>query len=445
MNKQDFINQIVPFITKYCQQYHYPFVSPILAQAILESAWGSSYKAITGYNYFGLKYQSLNRVPSASGYFTDGGSEQKANGTYIQLDPNVTRWCKFASMEDGVRGYFEFLINAPGNRYAALPKAISPFDYLQKIKDAGYATSLNYVTNLSNVISANNLTQYDIFVNNTIPIQQQPINIIEKCHLHNTTAAPNRKIEFIVIHYTAGTRSSGNAAENVANWFANAQCQASADYIVDDNHIVQYNPDVTNRYCWSVGGKQYTNKATSLAAQYYGVAKNINTINIEICSNKHNTASLNATDTDWYFTEESVNNAIRLTKYLMQAYSIAADHVIMHHSVTGKICPSPWCVTETALVGWRNFLKKLGAAEVPNTTQPVAIPNSQAAAQFTVKVLVPDLNIRQSPNGKKIGKFTGKGIFTIVDTDGDWGLLKAYTALRNGWIYLGNAKYTQRL
>lgn len=61
------------------------------------------------------------------------------------------------------------------------------------------------------------------------------------------------------------------------------------------------------------------------------------------------------------------------------------------------------------------------------------------ACPFLVQITATDLNIRKSPNGEKWGKYTGAGTFTIVDVQGDWGLLKAYQSQRNGWIHLGYA------
>ena len=62
---------------------------------------------------------------------------------------------------------------------------------------------------------------------------------------------------------------------------------------------------------------------------------------------------------------------------------------------------------------------------------------------YLVKVSVSDLNIRKGPgtDKAKTGKYTGKGIFTIVEeADGPgasrWGLLKAYQEKRDGWISL---------
>ncbi len=60
------------------------------------------------------------------------------------------------------------------------------------------------------------------------------------------------------------------------------------------------------------------------------------------------------------------------------------------------------------------------------------------SAPYTVRVAIPDLNIRCGPgkNHPKTGKFTGVGIFTIVEESDGWGLLKAYAEKRDGWISL---------
>ena len=68
-------------------------------------------------------------------------------------------------------------------------------------------------------------------------------------------------------------------------------------------------------------------------------------------------------------------------------------------------------------------------------------------APYQVKVSSNYLNIRKGPgtDKAKTGKFTGIGVFTIVDeADGlgasKWGLLKSYEKNRDGWISLDYAK-----
>ncbi len=60
------------------------------------------------------------------------------------------------------------------------------------------------------------------------------------------------------------------------------------------------------------------------------------------------------------------------------------------------------------------------------------------SAPYMVRVSIPDLNIRRGPGKSypKTGKFTGVGVFSIVEEKDGWGLLKAYQEKRNGWISL---------
>ena len=63
-------------------------------------------------------------------------------------------------MEEGVRGYFEFLFRNR-TRYNNLIGETDPYEYLVKIKADRYATSSNYVRNVYNVIKSYNLTRFD--------------------------------------------------------------------------------------------------------------------------------------------------------------------------------------------------------------------------------------------------------------------------------------------
>ena len=60
------------------------------------------------------------------------------------------------------------------------------------------------------------------------------------------------------------------------------------------------------------------------------------------------------------------------------------------------------------------------------------------SAPYMVRVAIPDLNIRKGPGTDfpKTGKFTDVGIFTVVEEQDGWGLLKAYAEKRDGWISL---------
>ena len=62
---------------------------------------------------------------------------------------------------------------------------------------------------------------------------------------------------------------------------------------------------------------------------------------------------------------------------------------------------------------------------------------------YLVRISIDDLNIREKPtvNSKSHG-YTGKGVYTITDEQDGWGLLKAYSDKRNGWVKLS---YTEKL
>ena len=153
MSNSQFIEKIAAYVQKYAPLYGICVHSPIIAQAILESASGTSELAKV-HNYFGLKYRE-NRCPGASGYYIKVGSEQNPDGSYIS---SAMKWFKFDNMEKGVEGYFDFISIS---NYAALEGVTDPREYLEKIKAAGYATSLKYVDNLMNVIKKYDLTKYD--------------------------------------------------------------------------------------------------------------------------------------------------------------------------------------------------------------------------------------------------------------------------------------------
>lgn len=153
------------------------------------------------------------------------------------------------------------------------------------------------------------------------------------------TRAKNRAIKYLAIHYTAGSSSAaGRAMAMKSSWEKTKN--ASADFGVDDRDMVQFNPDLRNYCCWAVGSK---NGRGAL----WGKATNYNTISIEICSNLKNGATAAIPNHEgWYFTEESLANAVKLAKMLMREFNIPIERVVRHYDVTGKLCPG--------VLGWND-------------------------------------------------------------------------------------------
>ena len=318
------------------------------------------------------------------------------------------------------------------------------------------------------------------------------INITKQTSYSNTSAYSNRPLDYIVIHYTAGTTSRTGVAYNTAVMFSNPSIYASADFIVDDTTAVQFNPDIKNRYCWHCGDSKNYNKGGS----YYGACQNYNSIGIEVCSSNKTGQMTAANDNNYYFTEAVINKAAELAKYLMQTYNIPADRVIRHYDVTGKYCPgiigwnedsgdvSAWKAFKAKLTGtststsdtsqtvtattntenlyrvrksWSDSKSQIGAYKSLDSAKSVADKNNgyyvfdgkgnivypKTESSYMVKITADVLNVRQGAGTSYpvVNTVKQNEVYTIVEESNGWGLLKAYRKDRNGWISLN---YTER-
>lgn len=204
------------------------------------------------------------------------------------------------------------------------------------------------------------------------------MNITKQTSYNNTTGYNNRPLDYIVIHYTAGTTSRAGTAYNTAVMFSNPSIYASADFIVDDTTAVQFNPDIKNRYCWHCGDNKNYNKGGS----YYGKCQNYNSIGIEVCSTNKTGKMTSANDNNYYFTDAVVNKAAELTKYLMQTYNIPASRVIRHYDVTGKYCPGikGWNEDSGDASKWQTFKAKIGSTSTTITASTTVTSTIKAGS-----------------------------------------------------------------
>lgn len=226
----------------------------------------------------------------------------------------------------------------------------------------------------------------------------------------NTTELKNRKIKYIVIHYTAGITSRPGTAKSNARYFAKETTKASADFIVDDENIVQYNPDIKNRYCWHCGGSKYKTKGGSL----YKVCTSANSIGIEMCSTNSAKKVTNPNDTNWYFTDSVIDNCVELTKKLMKEYDIKPDHVIRHYDINGKLCPGiiGWNEDTNDISKWQDFIVRV--SPVPEETV------TEEPKEEIIEVKVPEVRedpkpeVKEENSEKNQEKPTEKGLFEVL-------------------------------
>ena len=123
-----------------------------IAQAAIETGWGTS-KLMTKANaYFGIKATSdwKGKV------FNSKTSECYDGSTYT----NITACFRaYDSVEESVADYYDLITGL--SRYADAVNETNAEKCITAIKNGGYATSPTYIQNVMSIVNDYNLTQYD--------------------------------------------------------------------------------------------------------------------------------------------------------------------------------------------------------------------------------------------------------------------------------------------
>ena len=250
------------------------------------------------------------------------------------------------------------------------------------------------------------------------------------------------KIQWIVMHYFGGL----STALECAGWFCNpSNNQGSADFCVDDDYIIQVNPDLDTYNSWHCGG----GLQGSIRHSKYGICKNSNSIGIEMRPYNDNGAVSAAQNAGWYFHQKTVDNAVDLVKYLMKKYGIDADHVIMHADVTGKYCPAPWLDRPAEWDAFQAAIRNTGNATVSkpetSTKEKLAVDGSFGPActrrsqQWAGTEVDGVISYQPSSNRKYLySAYTGCWQFLASGYDAGSSFIRALqTFLKNKGYYAG--------
>ena len=417
MNTTEFIEKIGTYVQKYAPAYGICVHSPIIAQAVLESARGTSELAVKANNYFGLKYKP-GRCPTATGSYAKVGSEQKADGTYTSAS---MQWFAFPDMEACVRGYFDFINNS---RYANLKGVTNPEEYLTNIRADDYATSLKYVDNLMAVIRNYNLTRFDgkkveSMSNSTLATYTRISP--------NKTSPRNHRIDTITIHCMAGNLT----VERCGELFAKRTRMASSNYgIGSDGRIGLYVEEKDRSWCSS-------NKANDMRA-----------VTIEVAND-------GGAATGWHVSDAAMASLIALVADICKRNGISklvwstnkndrVNHrngcnMTVHRDFKNKACPGDYLYGKHAYIA-AEVNKRLGVAETQPTVTPSQPVEQPAFGNYKVRITASTLNVRAGAGTSyKVTTSVKKGgIYTITAEQNGWGKLKSGA----GWISL---KYTERV
>ena len=213
--------------------------------------------------------------------------------------------------------------------------------------------------------------------------------IFKQCHRTNYKAGRTELIKYIVIHYTG---NNGDTAKNNINYYADtANINASAHYYVDEYADI-YQSVKDSDTAWHCGGAPN-------GKYLHPDCRNANSISIEMCPRNPN-GKVGASDFGWYFKPETVENAVNLTKELMERYNIPIENVIRHYDVWGKICPAPF-VNNPAQ--WEDFKNRLTGDEL-------------TMSQYEeLRSAIEDANKTASQICERLGKIENQRIYNYID------------------------------
>lgn len=141
---------------------------------------------------------------------------------------------------------------------------------------------------------------------------------------------PLRRLNGIVIHYTANPGTGAMQNRNYFEGLKNGGAKASSHFIIGiDGEIVQCIP--------------------SSEIAYASNSRNDDTLSIECCH----------PDESGKFSEETYDSLVELTAWLCRYFDIDPDEVIRHYDVTGKLCPKYYVENEDA---WEELLADIKEA-----------------------------------------------------------------------------------
>lgn len=239
---------------------------------------------------------------------------------------------------------------------------------------------------------------------------------------HNHNAGNSSRIKYIVIHYTGAL---GDAKEN-CNYFAGGNRNASTHYFVGHDGAIWQSVEDAN-IAWHCGASSYK----------HGECRNANSIGIEMCVRKRNTASLGATDKDWYFEDATVAAAAELTRHLMEKYGVPASNIIRHYDVTGKICPNPYVYNSTGHT-WEEFKRLVsGSNSVDKMQQLYRVRRSWEDEKSQMGAFSSLDNAKKAcKNGYTVYDWNGKTVYSKVAAGNT--IPVADTAEKTIWDFLKN-------
>ena len=150
MTPSDFIAAVGPAAQQSAASTGIP-ASFTVAEAALESGWGSSGLTVNAMNLFGIKAD-----PSWTGPTWSQQTREFLNGQWVMVP---ALWRKYSDWLGSITDHAAFLITNP--RYNAAFNCTDGPSFAQAVAAAGYATDPDYATKIIEIINAHGLASLD--------------------------------------------------------------------------------------------------------------------------------------------------------------------------------------------------------------------------------------------------------------------------------------------
>lgn len=148
----NFVNGIAADIVNVCNSNKL-YASVAMAQAVLESGYGTSSLAQEAHNLFGIKADSTWK-----GATYTKSTKEVINGRTVTINASFR---KYASIKDLIADYAKKLESRAQYANAFAPKSANYVASIKAIKAGGYATSTTYVGSIINCINSNGFFKLD--------------------------------------------------------------------------------------------------------------------------------------------------------------------------------------------------------------------------------------------------------------------------------------------
>lgn len=161
ISQEEFLNIIGPIANQAYAQTGI-FASVTIAQAIIEAGWGKHTPTADSNNLFGIKCSKTILTPSTwDGSCTEPvfTQEHTSSGTVYTIKSSFK---KFKNVEEAILDHSALLVSGGTYVRHGVAQATDPYEQIKRIKEAGYATDVNYVSKITDQIKRYNLEQWDI-------------------------------------------------------------------------------------------------------------------------------------------------------------------------------------------------------------------------------------------------------------------------------------------